>query len=500
MAALNSALVRAKALVLILSGWIFAAGLEEIGRLDTKDGILGAEIVAYAPEEKILLVASGEKSLTVVSLENASAPKILEMLKFRGDVPSVSVSGNFVAVIEMNVPASGPGFVHLYEIQNQKLNLKRSFRTGAHPDMLAFSPDGKSILVACEGEADKAGDPVGTIGWVELRAGLESADPHELDFAKFDSTSLAKSGVRLGGPGNYLQNIEPEYVAICPDGKTAFATLQENNAVAKIDVEHGTIENVFGLGSVDHALPGNEFDFRDDGRISLEHAPVRGELQPDGIACFEKNGKTYFLTADEGADRDFENYSDVTSAKTLRAQGKLDREIFSDSLVQGLGRLPIDAVNPCDGNEPCRYLNTFGGRSMSLFSSDGVRIWNSGSALEKILSEKYPELFNRNAKKKKIKPDARSDKKGPEPEGVTVGETSNGTFAFLGMERASGIAVFDLKNPEKPQLLDYFVNAQDRGPEGILFIRAGDSPQPGFPLLVVGYEYSRSLVIYRINY
>lgn len=477
----------------------FSAGIEEIGRIDSGK-IPGAEIAAYVPAEKILLVSSGKKSLSIVSLKDVKSPALIETLEFRGEVPSVATAGNLVAIAEMNVPASGPGFVHLYEISNQKLRLLRTFSTGAHPDMVTFSIDGKKILVACEGEADKANDPAGTIGLIDLGKGFESATSRELDFAKFDRVSLAKKGVRLGGPGSYLENIEPEYVAVCPDGKTAFATLQENNAVAKIDVESETIENVFALGVVDHALPGNEFDFRDDGKISLENAPIRGELQPDGIACFSRGGKTFFLTADEGAPRDFKNYSDVTTAAKLRAFGKLDPSVFTDSLVQNLGKLPIDALNPCDGNEPCRYLNTFGGRSMSLFSDDGVRIWNSGAGLEKILAQKFPELFNWNAKKKKIKPDARSDKRGPEPESIVLGETSNGTFAFLGGERSSGIAVFNLSDAKSPSLQDFFASSHDRGPEGLLFIRADESPLPGIPLLIVCYEYSRSLVVFRINY
>ena len=51
-----------------------------------------------------------------------------------------------------------------------------------------------------------------------------------------------------------------------------------------------------------------------------------------------------------------------------------------------------------------------------------------------------------------------------------------------------------------PRLMDYMASAKDRGPEGILFVPADESPIPGEPLLVVGYEYSESLVVYRIIY
>ena len=108
--------------------------------------------------------------------------------------------------------------------------------------------------------------------------------------------------------------------------------------------------------------------------------------------------------------------------------------------------------------------------------------------------------LSRNSKKEKVKADARSKKKGPEPENVTVGSVGKENFAFVGVERSGGIAVFSLKNPEKPQMAGYFAKKEDRGPEGVLFISAENSPLPGTPLLVVCYEYGKTLVVYRIFY
>lgn len=481
----------------------FALELREVGRLGVSDGLPGSEISAYVAERKVLVVASGDEELSVVSLEDPAKPQVLNVLKFRGEVPSVAAYRNLVAVAETNIPKTSPGFIHLFRLQDRKLVRIRTFSTGAHPDMVAFAPDGKTILAACEGEIDEDTheDPEGLVGLVDLSEGVERATAHELTFAEFDSLSLASSGVRLGGPGSYLQNLEPEYIAFSSDGNLAFVSLQENNAIARIDVRKKTVDKVWGLGSVDHSAKGNGFDYRDDGKISIEPAPIRGELQPDGIAAFEASGKLYVLSADEGASRDLSLYSDETRADLLWKAGILDRSVFTEALVRKLGPLPIDAENPCDGNEPCRYLNTFGGRSMSLFDGKtGKRLWNSGEVLEKAIAERYPALFNWNAKKKKVKADARSKKKGPEPENVTVGKIRGQLFAFLGLERSSGIATFSLENPENPLLVDYLASAEDRGPEGILFISPEESPLAGEPLLVVGYEYSKSLVVYRIFY
>ena len=95
--------------------------------------------------------------------------------------------------------------------------------------------------------------------------------------------------------------------------------------------------------------------------------------------------------------------------------------------------------------------------------------------------------------------DKRSGDKGCEPENVTVGEVGNRRYAFVGLERTSGIAVFDITEPVAPKLVDFYLDPLDRGPEGVLFIPAEKSPMAGQALLVVGYEYSKTLTIYTIK-
>ena len=108
------------------------------------------------------------------------------------------------------------------------------------------------------------------------------------------------------------QDIEPEYVAVSPDGARAYVTLQEVNAVAVIDLANAAADrplSILPLGAVDFRLPGNEADFSDrDGpggapSISVGNAPIKGLLQPDAIASFAVAGVTYFITANEGDSR-----------------------------------------------------------------------------------------------------------------------------------------------------------------------------------------------------
>ena len=95
--------------------------------------------------------------------------------------------------------------------------------------------------------------------------------------------------------------------------------------------------------------------------------------------------------------------------------------------------------------------------------------------------------------------DKRSSDKGSEPENVTVGEVGRRRYAFVGLERTSGVVVLDITEPVSPKMLDFYLDPLDRGPEGVLFIPADQSPLADQALLVVGYEYSKTLTIYTVK-
>ena len=114
--------------------------------------------------------------------------------------------------------------------------------------------------------------------------------------------------------------------------------------------------------------------------------------------------------------------------------------------------------------------------------------------------------------------DNRSDNKGPEPEGVVLGKVGPRTYAFIGLERASGIVVYDVSDPAAPSFVQYvnprsftadyltagdesegdWEDAGDLGPEGLVFVAAEASPT-GVPLLVVSNEVSGTTTIYSIT-
>lgn len=404
-----------------------------------------AEIASYMPATKQLFVVGEGKSLEILDISNPTLLKQVASVPLAGSGSSVTVYGNRVAVSSLSNPENDTGFVEIFESDlSGKNSLKKlaTLRPCHQPDMLTFTPDGKNILVACEGEKSTAMDPKGAVAIIDSN--------FQVSALNFDDAS-----------------IEPEYITVSRDSKTAWVSLQENNAVAKIDIANKRIEQIFDLGYVDRSKPGFGLDAIKDGKVNIVNENMWTLRQPDGIKAFEANGKHYLLTANEGA------------------------EVSNPESVYGLKGLSKKA-----GNAALKY----GSRSISLFDgANGKLLWDSGDLLEQAFAKVAPDYFNWNSKKGKKKVDARSDDMGCEPENVTVGEVNNRRLAFVGLERMSGIAVFDMTDISKPALVDYYMDPEDRGPEGILFIPAEESPLRGQALLVVGYEYSKTLVIYGVK-
>src|SRR5699024_10683584 len=112
--------------------------------------------------------------------------------------------------------------------------------------------------------------------------------------------------LRLHGPPNHHTNpsldLEPEYVASA-NGK-AFVTLQENNAIAIIDIASATVEKVVTAHIADHLQVPIDSSNKDD-KAELRTIPVKGLSMPDSIHAFTSGGKTYFATANEGDAREW---------------------------------------------------------------------------------------------------------------------------------------------------------------------------------------------------
>lgn len=293
------------------------------------------------------------------------------------------------------------------------------------------------------------------------------------------------------------QDLEPEYVAISPDSKTAYVTLQENNAVAVLDIATGQVSKIIPLGIKDLSLSKYALDVSDkDGMIgnSKSFSNLFGMYMPDAISCVRISGKDYLITANEGDSRDYPGFSEEARVKDV----KLDPTQFPNaSDLQkdaALGRLKITtAMGDTDGDGDFDQLYAYGGRSFTIWDTEGNLVFDSENQFEKILSQNFTSNY----------PADRDDDKGAEPESVVTGVIGGRTFAFIGLERAAGVMVYDITDPAKATFVQYYnKNGNDRSPEGLVYVSKTAS-NDGNPYLISTNEmidsYHGSVSAYRIS-
>jgi DNA-binding beta-propeller fold protein YncE len=469
--------------------------LSVIGRYDTD----GAEISAYDPATKRLYVTGAGTNVAVLDLTNPAYPSLIKTLNF--DATSVAVKNGIVAIA---VPFPGDntknGQVYLYE-STSSLDNPVKVEAGALPDMVTFTPDGRRILVANEGERTPAGDPEGSVSIIDVGRGIEKAQVKQATFKSYNDrrAELLAEGVRIfADAASVAQDLEPEYIAVSSDSKTAWVTLQENNSLAVLQIPAAAFKDIIPLGYKDHSLPGNALDASDrDGKINIVNWPVYGMYMPDGITAFEANGQTYLMTANEGDSRDLALEDARVNSLTL------DPTVFPNAATlkqnANLGRLTVSKINgDVDGDGDYDALYAYGARSFTIWSADGAQVFDSGDDLEQMTAAQTPALFNADSGSPALF-DTRSDNKGPEPEGVTTGIVNGIKYGFVGLERAGGgVVVYDMTDPANPGLVQYARSDEDVSPEGLLFVPAACSPN-GKPLLVVTNEVSGTVAIYQID-
>lgn len=533
-----------------------------------------AEIPAYDAASKRLFVVNAQKGLVdVLDASKPEKPVHIAELSARtylanSEVNSVAVKNGIVALAVQAQNKTDTGIVVLFNAKD--LSFISQVKVGSLPDMLSFSPDGKNILVANEAEPndDYSIDPEGSISIIDI-SNIQQPKVSTADFKAWNTqkADLIAKGVRIFGPNaTVAQDLEPEYITISNDSKTAWVTLQENNAIARIDIAQQKVTDIYPLGYKDHGVIGNELDVSDrDSKIDIKNwAGLVGMYQPDSIANYQSNGQTYLVTANEGDSREWLKDEDAYFAgdiskgyvENIRMKHLFNNKGFNtdgdypahlQKIANGvkgaklnpvtfaycgattteagdcrkdanLGRLNIawnmgyqtnaDGSAKLDANGRLTYdkLYAYGARSFSIWNTQGQLVWDSGSEFEKKIAELFPNYFN--SDHEGIALDDRSDNKGPEPEGITVGTIGKKTFAFIGLERMSGIMVYDITTANKPKFIEYFTTRNfvetdpkkqgDSGPEGLAFISAKDSPNAK-PLLVVGNEVSGSTAVYQIN-
>jgi hypothetical protein len=84
--------------------------------------------------------------------------------------------------------------------------------------------------------------------------------------------------------------------------------------------------------------------------------------------------------------------------------------------------------------------------------------------------------------------------RGVEPEGVTVGTFGNKIVAFVGLERADAVMIYDISTPTAPVYLQTLLTGD--APEGVTYVKPEDSPNKK-GMLIVSSEGDGVVKIYQ---
>ncbi|MES2922733.1 MAG: choice-of-anchor I family protein [Verrucomicrobiota bacterium] len=484
--------------------------------------LAGAEIPAFDPISKRGFTSSNV-GIQVVDLADPAAPVFLSNIApstlgvsglTSNDVSSIAVrkgagiNPSILAAAIISSPKSNAGYVVFLDAATGAL--LGSTPVGAVPDHIAFTPDGTKLLVANEGELDGAAVDistdmtVGSISIIDLAGGVATPTVTTADFTSFDApatiTALSNSGVRIFQGGKPSTDFEPEYFAISADGAKAMVTLQEANAVAVLDIATATFTSVVPLGKKNFSSGRHDFSDRDGAGASnlvnpTTGSPVFGLYTPDAVASYSAGGQTYYVTANEGDDRnDFLTPDESTTVGS--GSYDLDDTVFPNELAlknqASLGRLTVSNApglrGDTDNDGDIDEILSYGGRSFTILNAAGGLVFDSGDMIENIMASQFPTNFD----------DSRSDNKGPEPEGVTIASIGGRTYAFVGLERSHMVLAFDVTNPLAVTFTGGLRRSGDLNPEGLVVVSAADSPS-GKPLLLVANEVSNNLTIHELN-
>lgn len=270
------------------------------------------------------------------------------------------------------------------------------------PDSIQWSDDCKFLVAACEGEgaAIPGGVLIADFGSVANSSRFRGAVT--ADFKPYDSQidAVRRNGVRLIESNVPSVDFEPEYVTI--NGKNAFITLQEANAIAVVDLYEGKITELKPIGFIDRSRPGFALDAsnKDDG-IRIKNYPfLYGMPQPDTITTYVAgDGKTYLVFANEGDSKDDAEEArggDITDPEKLnRVAVPGLKELVEDKTA--LGRLKFSTIMGYNASTNTQEkMFHFGSRSFSIMAMDGTIVFDSGEWFARIQAKYFPAIFNAN--------------------------------------------------------------------------------------------------------
>ena len=319
-----------------------------------------SEIIAASADGKTLVYTDALMGdIGFIDITDPANPKPAGKLSFPEphEPTSVDVLGNKYALVavDSSVSKANPsGYLAVVDLASQ--TIVRTLQLGGQPDSLKISHDHRFAAIAIENERNENLCVGGTFNGREDVSATVCASGGGVRGGLPQSPAGFLAVVRLTGPqpdGWTVQNVslndlaaygtsdpEPEFVDINQQNQ-AVVTLQENNHIAVVDLETGTILNHFPAGTV--TLAG--IDRFDDGAIKPVDTLTNVAREPDGVTWLP--GGT-IATANEG-----DLFGGSRGFSIFDAAGNVtyDSGIGFDRMAMRFGHYPDDRSDN-KGTEP----------------------------------------------------------------------------------------------------------------------------------------------------
>ena len=503
----------------------------------------GAEIIDWSRKARFAAVTGGDEQLRIVAY-NDSFKKAKELIRqeLPGEAQAVAIRKNRIAVA-VSDDKTEQGLVQIFRWKpdKQALKLTDSVSVGFLPDSIAWKGD--VVVTANEGEpndfygVEDGVDPIGSISILRMDGGsVVENDELTAKASGFTRKQLRQAGVRLDGlEGSGIdQLLEPEFVSIDPAGDFATVTLQENNAMARVDLKAKKIVSITGLGEKNWDREGWIVDTSNedgpDGEELYNPGPrqFKSLYMADGMDSFvDRKGDTYVVMANEGDGRirpddvNFEAEADGTFSFSTKAKGGTTIAEVEDGLTgetlfvkegaRGGQHISFEA----EAGDEFFLTMKYGAVADDDYFADEDRaddaadygfqgandiVTGAGEGRLKILTDQIGandlvamggrsfsirntsgdliwdsgDQLDRIAAMAGTYDDGRSDDKGIEPEHVEIATLKGRSFAFITFERSSGgslIPVYEITDVTSPQHVHTFLAADSDEPESSVFVK-----------------------------
>lgn len=383
-----------------------------------------------------------------------------------------------------DVPASSETVAEISSVSEDGRTLVYTDAPGKRIGFLDISDPGRprgegSLSLAQLGDADDQPTSVAVHGKnvlvvVDTSGGDFSNPSGRLDVVRLSDTKRVAS-IDLQG--------QPDSIAITKDGKYAAVAIENQRdeeatpaGGAKGDLPQAPagFVQVVQLDGAPSAWTAQRIDLTNADGSALPSFVAAGldtpqDPEPEYVSINGENKLAVTLQENNGVvviDLETRAIERVFSAGAVTASGfdtKKDGKISPTETITNVVREP-DAIGWVDD----RYLATAnegdwkgGSRGWSVFdSTTGDVVWDAGSSFADIVISLG--LHNED----------RAAKKGPEPEGLTIGTFGGTRYAFVGSERSNVVVAYDMTDPRNPRYVHALPTTN--GPEGLLAIESRD--------------------------